>query len=39
VIGAGHQQAIVTLVERKSGFPKMTKVPQKKVPNWSVPPK
>ena len=29
VIGAGHQQAIVTLVERKSGFAKMAKVTQK----------
>ena len=29
VIGAGHQQAIVTLVERKSGFAKIAKVTQK----------
>jgi transposase, IS30 family len=30
VIGAGHQQAIVTLVERKSGFALLAKVKQKK---------
>lgn len=29
VIGAGHSQAIVTLVERKSGYAKIIKVPNK----------
>ena len=29
VIGAGHQQAIVTLVERKSGYAKLSKVANK----------
>lgn len=29
VIGAGHQQAIVTMVERKSGFAVIAKVPRK----------
>ncbi len=29
VIGAGHQQAIVTLVERKSGYAKLSKVTNK----------
>ena len=29
VIGAAHQQAVVTLVERKSGFAKIVKVPTK----------